>query len=1101
MLPVNKKVKSGKFVIFVAALSFAICGLFSARTAFAQVAGATLTGAVSDPSGAAVPGATLAIKNTATGIVRNATTDSSGLYSTPNLLPGPYEVTASAKGFSTLVRSGVTLAVGQTLQLNLTLQVGAVSQQVQVTGAPPLVQTATSTVSAQVSGTTVRQLPLNGRDWTSLATLQPGVTAIATQAQNGVNAARGNRGFGNQLSADGHRPNENNYRMDGISINDYSNGAPGSSIGVDLGVDAIQEFSVEETNYSAAYGFTSGGVINAITKSGTNQIHGDAYEFLRNASLDAANFFDNFNNIQKPPFRRNQFGASIGGPIQKDKTFFFGDYEGIRQAQGFSFTNVVPTAAARQGILSTGSVTVSPLVQPYLAFWPLPNHPVAPGSNTGIFSVATNQTLNENFFQVRLDHTFSEKDTMHGSYFFDNAPLTLPDNLNNWIEGVSTRRQMIDVEETHSFTPALINTFRIGFNRTTGLVNTPISAINPLAADKSLGGLPGLTSPGVSGVGGEITPFVGGLGGASEFFHHGNSFQGNDDVFVTHGTHSIQLGGSVNRIQYNLLSAGRPTGSFAFGSLADFLQNIPSSIQTLNPATKSSAGLRSTVFGLYLQDDWRARPNLTWNLGMRYETVTAPTCSIGLCPLLTNLYSPTPAVESPTLFNPPHYAGFQPRVGFAWDLFHNGKTAVRGGFGVFDILQLPYQYTAKIALSSPFEQTGGSGSLPPGSFPKLAFQLVGFNPANFLETYIQQSPPQSYAMNWNLNIQQQLPGQIVVTAGYIGSRSIHGPFTMDDNNFAFPIANTSSGYLWPTTPGTRVNPAVGDIRSLMWNDPASYNSVQLEAKKVFSHGVQFQASYTLGRCIDQGSAVIFGDAFTNSVSSLLSFANPLRNAVCDFNIEQSFVANYLWDVPTPSGWAKGSLPYSVLGGWELGGIFTAQTGVSMTPLIAFGSDTLGQSSTDPYQYPDRLNTAGCQSLVNPGDPNNYIKTNCFSVPLVPTSFTGACNQAVNPATGLPVPGTCMNLLGNAGRNVIVGPGLADFDFSLFKNFPVPRISESFNVQFRAEFFNILNRANFLPPLDNNSLFTNTGAPISTAGLIDATSNASREIQFGVKVDW
>jgi len=1092
------KAKTWKFPIFVAALSLALCGFYSARSAFAQVAGARLTGTISDPSGAAVPKATVSITNTATGVVHNITTDNAGLYSVPNLLPGPYEVTASAKGFSTLVRSGITLAVGQTLELNLALQVGAVSQQVQVTGAPPLVQTATSTVSAQVSSTTVRQLPLNGRDWTQLATLQPGVTAILTQAQNGVNAARGNRGFGNQLTADGHRPNENNYRMDGISINDYSNGAPGSAIGVNLGVDAIQEFSVEVTNYSAAYGMTSGGVINAITKSGTNKIHGDAYEFLRNDSLDAANFFENSANIQKLPFRRNQFGASIGGPIQKNKTFFFGDYEGFRQSLSFPFTDVVPTAAARQGILSTGNVTVNPLMQPYLAFWPLPNHPVTPGSDTGIFSVGATQGYSENLFQTRIDHTFSEKDTLNGSYFYDSAPLTLPDSMNNWIAEVFTRRQMVDLEETHSFSPAVINTFRLGFNRTVGLVNSPVSAINPLAASTSLGELPGLTSPGVSGVGGQITPFAGGLGGLSQFFHHGNSFQGYDDVFVTHGNHSIEFGGSVNRMQYNLLAAGRPTGSFNFGSLAGFLQNQPQSVQTLNPATESMAGLRSTYLGAYLNDDWRARPNLTWNLGVRWEGMTAPTCSVGLCPLLTNLYSPTPAVESPTLFHPPNYSGFQPRIGFAWDPFHNGKTAIRAGFGIFDILDLPYEYTAKIALAAPFEETGGASSLPQGSFPKGAFQLAGFNPSSFLAPYIQQSPPQSYAMNWNLNIQQQLPGQVMVTAAYIGSRTVHGPFTMDDNNFAVPLANTSAGYLWPTTPGTRINPTVGDIRSLMWNDPASYNSLQFEAMKNFSHGVQFQASYTLGRCIDQGSAVIFGDAFNNSISSLLSFANPLRNGVCDFNIEQSFVANYLWDIPTPSGWAKGSIPYDVLGGWELGGIFTAESGVSITPLI--GGDPLGVNSTDPYQYPDRLNIPGCQSLVNPGNPNNYIKTNCFSPPVVPANFSGACNLAVN-ASGTAIPGTCMNLLGNAGRNAVIGPGLADFDFSLFKNIPVTRISENFNIQIRAEFFNVLNRPNFETPFDNQTLFNGSGAPIPTAGLIDSTSNSQREIQFGLKVNW
>ncbi len=690
---------------------------------------------------------------------------------------------------------------------------------------------------------------------------------------------------------------------------------------------------------------------------------------------------------------------------------------------------------------------------------------------------------------------------MHGSYFFDNAPLTLPDNLDTWISEVFTRRQMIEAEETHSFNPTVINTVRLGFNRTTGLVDIPVSAINPLATDKSLGVIPGLlTSPGVSSVGGQISAFVGGLGGLSIYRHQGNSFQGYDEVFLTHGDHSLEFGGSVNRLQYNVLSAGRPTSSYAFGSLAGLLQDEPESVQTLNPSTENPAGLRTTIFGSYLQDDWRERPSLTLNLGLRYEGIQAPTCSVGTCPALTNLYQPGPASEVAVLFRPPNYKGFQPRVGFAWDPSHNGKTAIRGGFGVFDILDLPYQYAAgKVALSAPFEEAGGAGNLPAGSFPTGGFQIAGFNPDSFLEGYYQQSPPLSYAMNWNLNIQQQLPGQIVATIAYVGSRTIHGPFTMDDINFALPIADTSAGYLWPTTPGPKINPDVGDIRSVLYNDPASYNSIQAEVKRNFAHGIMFQGSYTLGRCIDQGSTVVYGDAFNNSISSLLYFANPMRNAVCDFNIEQSFVGNYLWDIPTPSGWTKGSIPYDVLGGWELGGIISAESGVPITPLI--GGDPLGLGSTDPYQYPDRLNTPGCQSVVNPGDPNNYIKTNCFSVPVVPTSFTGACNEVVNPVTNQPVPGTCLNLLGNAGRNSIIGPGLVDFDFSLFKNVPVTRISETFNIQFRAEFFNVLNRANFLPAIDNETLFTGSGLPIGTAGLIDTTSDASREIQFGLKVNW
>ncbi|MGH9439930.1 MAG: carboxypeptidase regulatory-like domain-containing protein, partial [Terriglobia bacterium] len=341
-------------ILVVLALSF-----FVSVPVRAQVAGATLSGTVTDPTGAVIPNAGLSIQNTATGVVRTVTTDASGFYSAPNLQPGSYKVTVTAKGFATTVESKITLSVGAQQTLNVAMKVGQTSQTLTVTGAAPTVQLASSTLSAQVTGTTVRQLPLNGRDWTQLATLQPGINSVVTQATtNSATANRTNRGFGNQLSDSGHSPYENNYRVDGISVNDYSNGSPGSVIGEDLGVDAIGEFSVVTTNYSAAYGRVSGAVINAITKSGTNQIHGSAYEFLRNSSLDAANFFDNYGNISKPPFRRNQFGASIGGPIQKDKTFYFGDYEGVRQALGVTFTDNVPTAAAR--------ATASAAVQPYL---------------------------------------------------------------------------------------------------------------------------------------------------------------------------------------------------------------------------------------------------------------------------------------------------------------------------------------------------------------------------------------------------------------------------------------------------------------------------------------------------------------------------------------------------------------------------------------------------------------------------------------------------------------------------------------------------------------------------------------------------------------
>ena len=427
-----------------ACLSIALSFSFQAN---AQLAGATLSGVVADGSGAPIVGANVVIKNVGTGVVREVTTNADGVYSAPNLSPGNYEVTVTAKGFSTFVQKNLALTVGSEQALNVTLRVGELSQRVEVVAAPPSVDTTSSTLSATVEEKTVVELPLNGRDWTQLATLQPGVISVRAQASTGATANRGNRGFGDQLADSGHRPNENTYRIDGININDYSNGAPGSTLGASLGVDAIQEFNVVTTNYTAEYGRTSGAVINAITRSGTNQFHGSGYFFDRDKVFDARNFFD---PATIPPFRRTQFGGSAGGPIIKDKTFIFGDYEAVRQSQSLSFSDIIPTAAARAGNLcsapaagvtcSPHSVTVDSKVAPYLALWPDPAKVtvVATQNNGDTETIRTSglKVLNENYFTIKVDHKISASDALSSSYFFDQVPQATPDNLNNNIHQV-----------------------------------------------------------------------------------------------------------------------------------------------------------------------------------------------------------------------------------------------------------------------------------------------------------------------------------------------------------------------------------------------------------------------------------------------------------------------------------------------------------------------------------------------------------------------------------------------------------------------------------------------------------------------------------------
>src|SRR5437899_2192544 len=465
------------------ALSVAVIWALSlfAVQGYAQVTGATLSGTITDPSGGVIPNAQVSVRNTATGVAREVTADTAGFYSAPNLLPGSYEVTVTSSGFSTARQSNLTLGVGAEQQLNFSLKVGQTSQTVEVTEVAPQIQLTSSTLTAEVESTTVRELPLNGRDWASLATLSPGVTGLNGEVQLPFEsgALRGNRGFGSQLTISGGRPTQNNYRLDGLSISDYTNGS-GSVMGATLGVDAIQEFSVITGNYSAEYGRTSGGVINAISKSGTNAFHGDAYEFWRNDKLDANDFFSNLAGQRLPTLRRNQFGTALGGPIIKDRTFIFGDYEGIRLAEGTASANTkVPSENARNGLLTslpdpkTGKITfpsgctpvspspteqncqvkVDPNAAKYVALYPHPNGPVnSSNPNVATFVFAPIRRVTENFVTTRLDHRFSDKDSLFVTYNYDDSPFNTPDGFDTMSFLSAVLRHVVALEWRHTLT-------------------------------------------------------------------------------------------------------------------------------------------------------------------------------------------------------------------------------------------------------------------------------------------------------------------------------------------------------------------------------------------------------------------------------------------------------------------------------------------------------------------------------------------------------------------------------------------------------------------------------------------------------------------------
>ena len=1089
VLLIVKLVRTTKVIALLA-----LSAVFIVSVANAQLSTATLSGNITDQSGALISKARVRITNNDNGSVRDVTSNETGFYIAPNLQSGNYTVTVSAQGFSSLEHKGVVLNVGASQVLPLTLQIGTTTQTVEVTTAQAVIETSNSTVGAVVGQKTVVELPLNGRDWTQLATLQPGISSVHAQANTSSAGNRGNRGFGDQLTDSGHRPNENTYRIDGININDYSNAAPGSALGASLGVDAIQEFSVVTTNYTAEFGRTSGAVINAVTKSGTNEPHGSAYIFDRDRIFDARNYFD---PPTIPPFRRLQFGGSLGGPIRKDKTFLFGDYEAVRQGQSTSVANHILSPAALSGVMcstpnGTGCVThtvsIDPGISPFLAFWkPLKGVDIgpSPGGNgdTDVYLTAGLKVINENYYTVRGDNYFSDKDNINGTFFYDKAPQTQGDALDVVESQVFTNRHTIALTENHIFNLRTTNIVRAGLTHVQGLVNTPVSAINPVAADGSLCTVCSPVKLDSAEMDVDGLTQTGGLGYVSNWRHNYNSFQLNDDLYYIHNNHSLKAGFAFERLHLNTEAEFNPNGQFTFTTLSgtpnvsgieNFLTNQPEKVLVLSPQVRKPVRDRDSLFGGYVQDDWRVNPKLTVNFGLRYEMLTNPTEATNSFEFLTDFYtSATPTHYHNQFQTNPTTKNFDPRVGFAWDVFGTGKTALRAGIGMFDILPLPYIFEIGNAISLPFSLSNSAGSanspLPKGAFPVLP-SSVSFSNSNGVR-YVDRNPKRSFSTNWSVEVEQELTSNLGLFVGYVGSRTLHAPFTADDSNQVIP-SKVNGVYTWPCAPSGSdpcvalsnpvANPNVGFIRAIFFDDAASYEGAQTQLRLHDFHSVQAQVSYTYGSCKDMGSGSSLGDPFLNSITSLMFFDKAHRQGPCDFDLTQVFSANFVWTLPSPR---RNRAARLIAGGWQTGAIGTASSGVPFTVILA--GDVLGQNYTDTgYDYPNRV--PGCNPIHGG---INYLNTSCFVTPPVTNG-------------GL--------VLGNNGRNSLTGPKTDNVDFSLFKNM---QFRDLLHLQIRGEFFNVFNHTNFAAPVDNNTL------GVGGAGQVDQTTTSSRQIQFGAKLNF
>ncbi|MBI4444458.1 MAG: TonB-dependent receptor [Acidobacteria bacterium] len=1053
-----------KPIIRVALISLSVLAL-SLFPVWAQVTG-SIVGTTRDQSGAVLPGATITVKNVETGVVRESITNDSGRYVSTNLPLGTYEVKAEVPGFQTKIRSGVALTAGREAVIDFVLEVGEISEVVEIRGDAAQVETTTSTIAGLVDENKVRELPLNARSLIELAPLQAGVVF----AEYGTGAASGNVtvGFSKKLSIAGTRQYASLFQLDGTSITDRA-GAPGSAAGLLTGVETIKEFQIITNAYSAEYGRHTGGVFNAVTKSGTNEFHGSVFEFLRNDNLDARNFFDG----QVPPeFKRNQFGAAAGGPIIKEKSFVFGSYEGLREQLGLTRRFDVLSNNARQGLLpdpKTGElrqVGVANSVKPFLAWFPVPNgRDFGDGRAELIQSVS--QDTDEDFVTVRIDHNLSRSDTLFGRYTFDKGLRTVPAQL-NVMAAQSTRNQYLTLGETKVFSPNLINLFSFGFNRGNLLTND-----EPLPGFTDLRSFTRFTQVGGNPLFGQITVGnVSSIGGRNfvSVYEINNYFQFKDTVTYTRGKHSMKLGVDIERRQDNRTQGTfRRAGVYSFLGVEEFLRGR---VDQFSSALTGDAEryYRQTLMGFFFQDDISLFPNFTLNLGIRYEPTGDMTekyeristfrfdfkTRVGIKPSDASIGNP--------FFEDPSAENFAPRIGFAWDPWGDGKTAVRAGFGLFyDLINSTYTSGGDLGV---LPLIVVRGSLTANQVPNIDFPNAFFTQFDLLSgapevDVIEWEPPQPYVMKWSLDIQRELMPDTVFKIGYVGSRGLHLPMQTMWNVPQFQLVN---GRLFapPTAPFRHPDLRGGRLRAMVLGAASNYHAMLVELNRRFSEALQFQMSYTFSKSIDDSSSLNGGSDYVNDGASLMRYLDFRDTGLSAFDVRHNMVFNFTYDLPGRE-WpgAAGKL----LGGWSLSGIGRFSDGNPMAVSSGVASPHLRFNR----DFPDR-NPAVPEIRVDSRNPIQYY----------------------DPAAFLPQqPG----FLGNLGRNVLIAPGIANFDLVVTKNIPA---SDHFNIQFRAEFFNLFNRANF--GLPESTVFDRRTLRASpTAGRIRSTITTSRQIQFGLKL--
>jgi Carboxypeptidase regulatory-like domain/TonB dependent receptor/TonB-dependent Receptor Plug Domain len=1032
----------------------------------AQGTTGSISGTVTDPQKAVMPGVTILVKQVETGAERTLVSDEHGRYTVLNLSPGPYKVTAELGGFGTVVRDQLTVAIGKDLLVDIEMGIGGVQEQVTVAGETSNVSLGSTTSGGVVTTKQIAELPLNGRSFMQLATLQPGVITSRGTAKDFTG------GFGStQLAIGGARPEQTGYLMDGTNIADISDKAPSSLSGVLLGVDTVQEFSVQTHGYSAEFGRAAGGVMSTVTKSGTNQVRGSVFEFHRDDSLNTRNFFA---TGDLPPFQRDQFGGTFGGPIFTNKLFYFGSYEQLRERNAVTQHARLPNALAHQGIVPNASGTlvnvgVNPTTRPYLdLLFPVPDGKDF-GDGTAELVHSHQDPTDEHFGVVKFDYNLGRKDTLMVRWSRDDSKTVLSQSHPDFFEHTTTNTRYFTTQDQHLFSANLLNVLRFAANRT--------ARTDDLLPDGISGGIPTAlyfsTDPHFGAID-IVNVSTAGSIATTPVDYKQDVYQVSDTLTWNKSSHVVKSGFDLQDYHFDGTSFSRYGGTFRFRNVQEFLTLQRSATAQADrftgnlPGTDTFRQMRQKYVAFFVQDDWRASDHLSVQAGLRYDFVTDPKELSGKVAGLLSLDDlntrPDGITPGSAFFKNPSKKSFAPRLGLAWNPWGDKKSTIKGGYGLFyqplttsfyrGTTFRVYPYFAGVDIRTP-------AVFGPGNIAVLA---AGVNPALVQKRseFIFYDEKQPYMEQWHANIDRDLGHHMVAEIGYLGSKGHNLPFYGDPNTTPSQVGADGVKRLVPGA--TLRYPSWGRIRTRINEARSIYHGMTASWNKRYSNNWQAQASYTYGNAHDTWSGgQIGGSDFDNGAGSATDWWDPeAEYGPSSYDIRHTFVLNGVYVLPF--GQSRSGFVGGLIRGWQVGGVAQFSSGLPFTPFESF--DQIGDGQSDTGLQKPNVNGP----ITYTGTPDQWFDPSAFSVP-------GA------------------GVFGNAQRNSMRAPGLKVADLSLFKNLKFGHVV----TQFRLEAFNAFNWVNL--GLPDATIFNSGGVRNPTAGRITTTSTPARQLQLGLKVSF